>query len=199
MNTKSLFCRILIITFMMLFVFCGQDGNSELDRMEKMARSVIIYRDTYGVAHVYGPTDASVVFGFMYARAEDEFFRIERYYTESLGRMSEIMSEEGLAWDILVKAVEIEKYSKEEYQRLSPELRALCDAFADGLNYYLLKNPDVEAKFVPRFEPWFVLASGRSFWSLYGFVQNCNSSPFTTTLDENPSPFDFPKYMVWIH
>jgi acyl-homoserine-lactone acylase len=172
MTTKSLYCRTLIVTFMVLLVFCCQEGNSELDRMEKMAKSVTIYRDTYGVAHVYGPTDASVVFGFMYARAEDEFFRIERYYTESLGRFSEIMGEEALAWDILVKAVEIEKYSKEEYKHLSPDLRALCDAFADGLNYYLLKNPDVEAKYLPRFEPWFVLAGERAFWSLYGFVQN---------------------------
>ena len=31
-----------------------------------------------------------------------------------------------------------------------------------------------------------------------GFVQNCNSSPFTTTPDENPDPADFPKYMVGI-
>jgi acyl-homoserine lactone acylase PvdQ len=29
-----------------------------------------------------------------------------------------------------------------------------------------------------------------------GYVQNCNSSPFTTTDDGNPSPLDFPAYMA---
>jgi acyl-homoserine lactone acylase PvdQ len=40
---------------------------------ETLARSVTIYRDTYGVPHVYGPTDAACVFGYAYAQAEDNF------------------------------------------------------------------------------------------------------------------------------
>ena len=47
--------------------------DAELERAREMAASVTIYRDTFGVAHVYGPTDASAVFGFTWARAEDEF------------------------------------------------------------------------------------------------------------------------------
>ena len=46
-------------------------------RAEKIARSVTIYRDTYGVPHIFGPTDASCVFGYIYAQAEDNFWQIE--------------------------------------------------------------------------------------------------------------------------
>ena len=53
--------------------------DTSLERMEKTANTVTIYRDTYGVPHVFGKTDASTVFGFMYARAEDRFFRFEPY------------------------------------------------------------------------------------------------------------------------
>jgi acyl-homoserine lactone acylase PvdQ len=42
-------------------------------KAEKIARSVTIYRDSYGVPHVYGPTDVSCVFGYIYAQAEDNF------------------------------------------------------------------------------------------------------------------------------
>src|SRR2546421_4468273 len=41
-------------------------------RVERLAHSVTIYRDTYGVPHVYGPTDASCVFGYAYAQAEED-------------------------------------------------------------------------------------------------------------------------------
>jgi len=54
---------------------------------------VTIYRDTYGVPHVYGPTDASVVFGFVYAQAEDDFPQIEENYIRALGRAAEVYGE----------------------------------------------------------------------------------------------------------
>ncbi len=59
-------------------------------KLEKMASSVTIYRDTYGVPHVHGPADANVVFGFVYAQAEDNFPEIEENYIRALGRASEI-------------------------------------------------------------------------------------------------------------
>src|SRR5207253_8013163 len=47
---------------------------------EGLARSATIYRDTYGVPHVFGSTDASTVFGFAYAQAEDNFWRVEENF-----------------------------------------------------------------------------------------------------------------------
>ncbi|HXM46011.1 MAG TPA: penicillin acylase family protein [Bryobacteraceae bacterium] len=36
----------------------------------EIVRSVTIYRDTYGVPHIFGPTDASCVFGYAYTQAQ---------------------------------------------------------------------------------------------------------------------------------
>ena len=65
-------------------------------RAEKWARSVTIYRDTYGVPHIFGKTDASCVFGLMYAQAEDNFTQLEDDYIRALGRASEIHGERNL-------------------------------------------------------------------------------------------------------
>ena len=54
--------------------------------VETLARSVTIYRDTYGVPHVYGPTDAACVFVYAYAQAEDNFWQIEDSYFRALGK-----------------------------------------------------------------------------------------------------------------
>jgi len=143
---------------------CGQEKSTEqreLERMEKMAKSITIYRDTYGVPHVFGPTDSSVIFGYMYARAEDRFFKLEQGHLGLLGRKSELIGEEGLSTDILVRSLEFEKRSKDDYERATPEVRAICDAFADSLNYFLMKNPNVKPQVLKRFEAWYAFLDGR--------------------------------------
>jgi acyl-homoserine lactone acylase PvdQ len=153
---------------------CGPAADPELTRLEAMAESVTIIRDSYGVPHIYGPTDAAVVFGLAYARAEDQFQRIEEFYAESLGRLAELRGEEHLAYDLLVRSLELERHARAEYDRLTPELTTLCNAFADGLNYFLATHPNVRPRLFQRFEPWFPLAGELNFWSLYSLR---NSAP----------------------
>ena len=116
-----------------------------------------IYRDTYGVPHIYGKTDADTAFGLMYAQAEDNFWQLEQDYIRILGRFAELEGPAGLANDILTRAWESERRSREHYQRASPQLRALCDAFAAGVNRYLEKHPQTKPRLLTHWEPWFIL------------------------------------------
>lgn len=129
--------------------------------LEKIARSVTIYRDNWGVPHVYGPTDASVIFGFVYAQAEDNFWQIEDSYIQALGRASEVYGEKSLNADLTNRTLEIVKISQAEYSKLSQQMKEICQATADGLNYFLEKNPQVKPRLITRFEPWHLLAFGR--------------------------------------
>ncbi|MEO6193626.1 MAG: penicillin acylase family protein [Thermoanaerobaculia bacterium] len=123
-----------------------------------MARSVTIYRDTYGVPHIYGPTDASVVFGLAFAQAEDNFAHLEDNFIRALGRGSEVHGEEALRDDQAARALEIPRLAREEYERASPKMRALYDAYATGLSFYLARHPEVKPRLLQRFEPWYPLA-----------------------------------------
>jgi acyl-homoserine-lactone acylase len=127
-----------------------------------------IYRDDYGVPHIYARTDAGVVFGLMYAQAEDNFWQLEQDYIRALGRAAEIHGPAGLQNDILIHAFQIPKLAQEEYQKLSPDARAICDAFAAGLNHYLATHPAVKPALITRFEPWHVLAMQRSAGGVVG-------------------------------
>jgi acyl-homoserine-lactone acylase len=129
--------------------------------LEKIAQSVTIYRDSWGVPHVYGPTDYSVMFGFIYAQAEDNFWQIEDTYIQALGRASEIYGDKMLVADMTNRALEIVKVSQAEYPMLSSQMKEICQATADGLNYFLEKNPQVKPRLISRFEPWHLLAFGR--------------------------------------
>ncbi len=131
----------------------------------QMARSVTIYRDSYGVPHIFGPTDASCVFGAVYAQAEDNFWQIEDSYLRALGRASEVYGPRTLHDDELVRALEIPELAQQEYERASPRIRELLESAAAGLNYFLERNPAVKPRLLTKFEPWYGLAFNR--YALY--------------------------------
>ncbi len=47
-----------------------------------------------------------------------------------------------------------EAEAKANYEKSPAWLKQLCDAFADGINYYLETHPEVTPKLLTRFEPW---------------------------------------------
>src|SRR5215472_6723896 len=77
--------------------------NPEMARWEREARDVTIIRDDWGIAHVYGKTDADAVFGMIYAQAEDDFNRVETNYLNSLGRLAEAEGESKIYQDLRMK------------------------------------------------------------------------------------------------
>ncbi len=133
------------------------DAPRDVD-WDALAASVTIYRDAFGVPHIYGPTDASVIFGEAYAEAEDNWWQVEDNFVRSIGRASELYGEETLLDDYLTRAMEIPRLSRDEYDRAPDEMRSLYDAYAEGFNHYLEKHPDVERRLLERVEPWYAIA-----------------------------------------
>jgi acyl-homoserine-lactone acylase len=138
-------------------------AGDEARRLEALAGGVSVHRDRWGVPHVEGPTDASVVFGLAYARAEDEFERMEEALFLTLGRNAEAGGEAGLVWDRIILALDVPGRAQAEYARMPAAERALCDAAADGLNWYLATHPELSPRRLRRFEPWYFLAAEYAF------------------------------------
>lgn len=138
-------------------------SRAEIARWQKRAKAVTIYRDKWGVAHAHGRSDADAVFGSMYAYAEDRFEQMEPYYFVALGRGAEADGEAAANWDIFVRSLQIEKLSKAEYAQESAANRAVAEAFADALNFFLHTHPDVKPKVITRFQPWHAFAFYRAF------------------------------------
>ncbi|HET8552658.1 MAG TPA: penicillin acylase family protein, partial [Gammaproteobacteria bacterium] len=61
----------------------GPDSQT-VARWQHYANNVTIYRDNWGIPHIYGKTNADTVFGMEYAQAEDGFARVERNYIQAL-------------------------------------------------------------------------------------------------------------------
>src|SRR2546427_6635069 len=129
----------------------------DIARWEQQAQRVTIVRDDWGIAHVYGKTDADAVFGMEYAQAEDDFNRVETNYLNAMGRMAEAEGDSAIFQDLRMKLF-VDPDSMKALYRASPAwLQKLMDAFADGLNFYLYKHPEVKPRVITRFEPWMAL------------------------------------------
>ncbi|MEO5682854.1 MAG: penicillin acylase family protein [Chitinophagaceae bacterium] len=130
---------------------------AEITRWEKQSRQVTIIRDNWGIPHIYGKTDADAVFGLLYAQCEDDFKRVEMNYIEKLGRMAEVKGETELYNDLLIRLVIDSSDAIADYKKSPAWLQKLMVAFADGINYYLYKNPTVKPALLQRFQPWYPL------------------------------------------
>lgn len=133
-------------------------ATSDLARWKAQAARVTIMRDSWGIAHVYGKSDADAVFGMLYAQAEDDFNRVEMNYVTALGRMAEIEGESELYTDLRMKLFIDPAVMKREYAASPAWLKALMNGWADGLNYYLATHPETKPKLITRFEPWMALS-----------------------------------------
>jgi acyl-homoserine-lactone acylase len=147
-------------------------GPQETARWQREARDVTIIRDDWGIAHVYGKTDADAVFGAEYAQAEDDFNRVETNYINAMGRLAEAEGESKIYQDLRMKLFIDPVELKKLYAASPGWLQSLMNAFADGLNYYLYKHPEVKPRVIQHFEPWMALSFTEG--SIGGDVERVN-------------------------
>ena len=141
-------------------VLCAGSAQAteDLSRLRAHAAQVEITRDSWGIAHIHGKTDADAVFGMAYAQAEDDFNRVEANFITSLGRTAEAEGEKAIWADLRQKLFIDPAVLKADYAKSPPWLKALMNAWADGLNYYLDTHPTVKPRVIQRFEPWMALS-----------------------------------------
>jgi len=145
--------------FLILPLFsCAQNfSKTDISRYEQRAKNVQVIRDKWGIPHVYGKTDADAVFGLIYAQCEDDFKRVEFNYIEKLGRMSEVEGEKEIWEDLYIRMIIDSSEAISDYQKSPSWLKNLLNAWADGINFYLYKNPSVKPALLTSFKPWYPL------------------------------------------
>ena len=144
-----------LISFLLIigYISCTAEKQlTELERWQKQAENVMIIRDDFGVPHIYGKTDADAIFGLLYAQCEDDFNRIEQNYIWATGRLAEVEGEDALYSDLRARMFMTINEAKVNYEKSPEWLKKMCDAFADGINYYLYTHPKVKPTLLNRFD-----------------------------------------------
>ena len=138
-------------------LFAQPFSKTEIAKWQQQAKNVSIIRDNWGIAHVYGKTDADAVFGLLYAQCEDDFKRMEMNYIEKLGRKAEVFGKAEIFNDLYLRLIIDSADAMADYYKAPAWLKKLLNAYADGINYYLHKHPAVKPLLLTRFKPWYPL------------------------------------------
>src|SRR3954466_15315819 len=159
-------------------------ADKDVAAWEKQAGGITITRDDWGIPHVSGKTDADAVFGVMYAQAEDDFNRVETNYLNSIGRLAEAEGEGEIYRDLRMKLFIDPVDMKAQYQKSPEWLKKLMNGYADGLNYYLYKHPDVKPRVITHFEPWMALTFSEG--SIGGDIERVNLNQLESFYGKTP-------------
>ena len=148
--------KFLLFLLFPLASFSQNFTPAEINRYKAQASRVNIIRDSWGIPHIYGKTDADAVFGLLYAQCEDDFRRVEMNNLEMLGRTAEINGEASLYKDLQMRLIYDSSAAIADYKVSPAWFKKLLDASADGVNYYLSQHPG-KAMLLTKFQPWYPL------------------------------------------
>lgn len=104
-------------------------------------KNIEIIRDTYGVPHIYAPTDAEVAYGLAWAHAEDDFNTIQLSYLAGDAKLSRLLGLKGAPADFLQQLIRARKTAEEQYSTLDPKFIAVLEGYAAGLNAFAESHP----------------------------------------------------------
>ena len=134
--------------------------------MPKNLGSVTIYRDTYGVPHIYGDSEEAALYGQGYAAAQDRLHTILKSHLKIAGRTAEVFGPEWVEHDTQVRMSKHIEISKEGYHTLGDRAKSAIEAFLAGIRRYMTEHPDEVPDWAPEMEPYHIVAISRySIWS----------------------------------
>ena len=104
---------------------------------------VRIRRDSWGVPHILGRTDADVAFGLGFAHSEDDFATIQEVALATRGQLAASEGVKGATTDYLVRLFRVWETVNARYEKdLPADVRKVAESYADGVNYYAALHPD---------------------------------------------------------
>ena len=136
---------LLLIQISFLLISCQSFNKNEVAFHLKKAESyrAEITRDIWGVPHVYGESDADAAFGLAFAHAEDDFKNTAENMYLYRAEMGLRDGADGAIQDYLIKVLKIREKIEQNYlTELNKDVRKVLEAYADGINYWMIQNPD---------------------------------------------------------
>ena len=146
---RSFAPAVFVSLCLVFLVSCQQPLNLDSAKLLADAKQhdVRILRDSWGVPHIFGATDADTAFGFAYAHCEDDFATIQEGLLVGRSELASVKGKEAVVFDFMVQMFRVWDAIDEKYEKdLSPQTRAVCEAYAEGANLYAALHPEAILK-----------------------------------------------------
>jgi penicillin amidase len=98
---------------------------------------VQVYRDRWGVPHIYADNEHDLFVAQGYVHAQDRLWQMEFNRRIGAGRLSEVLGESTLASDRFLRTIGLYRAAQADLQVLPPEVLDVLQAYADGVNAFI--------------------------------------------------------------
>jgi acyl-homoserine lactone acylase PvdQ len=126
------------------------------------AADTTLYRDTWGVPHIYADDESAGMFALGYAQAEDRLEDIYLAIRTGIGRLAEVKGKDFIQQDYMMRLTHNDTLHAPYLESAPETLRKNLTAFTAGIQAYIDEHPDEAAEVAIPIEPWHPLAVGRA-------------------------------------
>ncbi|MBE0671476.1 MAG: penicillin acylase family protein [Anaerolineales bacterium] len=110
------------------------DGEIKVDGLDA---KVDVYRDGMGIPHIYAATSHDLFFAQGYVHAQERFWQMDAWRHIGSGTLSEMFGEGQVKTDSFLRTLGWKNVAEQEWEQLSPQAKAIAQAYTDGVNAYL--------------------------------------------------------------
>lgn len=144
------------------------------------AGKATIYRDDYGIPHIYADTPAEASYGLGYAAAEDRLEDIYENIRIAIGNAAEFFGEKYVQTDYAMKLVRNAETCQKQFEVAPQLLRDISASYIEGVKAYAAEHPERQPEWKIDLEPWHPAAIGRAMvlrWPLGTMMDDLNGKP----------------------
>src|SRR5689334_14196924 len=103
--------------------------------------NITIARDSFGVPHIFAPTDPETAYGLAWAHAEDDFTTLQLVVLSGKAKLGTAIGKKGAEADYVINLLRCRELVNEQWNTLSPDFMALIKGYVAGLNAYAKAHP----------------------------------------------------------
>ena len=142
-NMRSIF-------LLSLFYFCisclkNESYPKEKIKVDGLKQSVEVYRDKWGINHIYAQNQHDLFFSQGYTAARDRLFQFEIWRRQATGSVAEILGPDEIKRDIGTRLFMYRGDINKELNHYHPQGKEIIEAYVEGVNKYIsdiLKTPE---------------------------------------------------------
>lgn len=131
------FVSIAIIFLGYRLITSSLPQTSGIIEVAGLSVGVDVYRDSFGVPHIFAQNERDLFFAAGYVTAQDRLWQMDFNRRAAAGRLSEIFGEATIEHDKFLRLWGFRRIADEIARILSPESRAALTAYAAGVNAFI--------------------------------------------------------------
>ncbi|PSB02012.1 penicillin acylase family protein [Merismopedia glauca] len=131
---------LCIGTFSIYTVRQSFPQESGMIALKGLQSEVKIERDRFGIPQIYASSTHDLAMAQGFIHAQDRFWQMDFWRHIGSGRLSEIFGKSQLETDRYLRTMGWARVAKLELQQLSPATQSNLQAYADGVNAYLVTH-----------------------------------------------------------